>query len=187
MMQRYYDDCQMGHLSGILDLMIECCVRFDHETWPFVSYIFYRSLDTGNLDRARILVEKALIDLAPSSDLDTMISLLRKAFEDRDDRNNLLAFETFLQNADELREKMTQISPDLRTNIIFSETRKHVIRMGRLAFENGSITEIEVKQQGEAASLNEEIQQLSSHLTEQNKESAIELESLVKKTRMRSH
>lgn len=164
LMRSFYDKSQISRLSLLMEKMMECCVRFNWDTWQYVAYLFYRALDsTKDLEYARRLLEKALIDYDPNDELDLgMVNALKEAYQQDGDLVTLRSFERFLARLPELREKITQISPDLRDGIVDMETRKEERRFNRYTQPASRGEDPEAR--AVAGALQGELNSLAAHL-----------------------
>lgn len=188
-LRHYYDLSEMDRVAEFVGLMSQLFVRYNWQTWEFVSYLFYRSIEAdGNLSFARRILEKALIDLESLEELDTqMVQILRDAYEDVGDHESIASLDAFLERLPELREKITQISPSLRENIENLEHNKQETRTVRYKIIDSkeddppsAATRKELSSDGiplvqeSDQDLHAELQMLSKHINQRPQEKELE-------------
>lgn len=126
----FYDRSEMGQVARVIRAMDEYSIRYSWETWQYVSYLFYRSIDAlEDLPFARRLLEKALIDLEGIDDVQPqMVDALRQAYVTVGGQEEALAsLDQFLERLPEYREKIANISPALREVINHTEAHRQEI------------------------------------------------------------
>ncbi len=178
LLRHFYDRSQMSQLKLIFQHMIDYCVRFNWETWPFVAYLFNRCIDTiEDIPLARRLLEKSLVDLESIEELDHhMVDSLKKVYKSSGNHEGLQSFEQFLRQLPDLREKLTQISPALKQVIESKELRKMEIRQKRLSVQLKSVTEelspaIQVDSDDQSTELQSELRSFSTRIDDLKPES----------------
>lgn len=131
----FYDKSEMSNMAQVVRLMDEYSVRYSWETWQYVSYLFYRSVDAlEDLPFARRLLEKSLVDLEGIDEAQPqMVEALRRAYMAVGNQSEALqSLDKFLERLPELREKIANISPALRESISSTEIHRQEILNQRL-------------------------------------------------------
>lgn len=163
----HYDKSHIEALIQVVETMMECSVRFNWDTWQYVSYLFYRLVDSDqNLNLARKLFEKSLIDLEDSHEIqDSLVTVLQDAYRSRGLDDAQRSLDSFIERLPDIKEKVTQISPTLRSIIESREDRKTECRQYQHKYCAESKAE---GPQDEGLKLQEELELLSSHRLEQS-------------------
>lgn len=121
----FYGQSNMARLTEVIAKQIEVSARFNWESMEYIRYVFYRALDVPEtISFARQLLEKTMIDLEiGDSIISQMVESLKYTYQSLADTEGLASWAQFEARLPELRQAITQISPELRGSIAGGEVR----------------------------------------------------------------